>query len=51
MSARTRLVDRQLPNYSRGEEMMNMITHVAGGVLGVAVLALCVIRAAQIGNL
>ena len=51
MSARTRLEDRRLPDYSRGEEMMNMITHAAGGILGIVVLALCVIRAAQNHNI
>ena len=50
MSARTKLADRRLPNYSRGEEMMNMITHVVGGALGIAVLALCVIRAVHNHN-
>ena len=35
---RTKLSDRQLPDYTAGEECMNMITHIVGG--GVAVLAL-----------
>ncbi len=43
---RTRLRDRQLPTYTRGEERMNMITHIVGGALGVVVLLSCVIRAA-----
>lgn len=43
---RTCLAQRKLPDYTRGEECMNMITHIAGGVLGVAALALCVLRAA-----
>ena len=43
---RTKLADRQLPNYTRGEERMNMITHIAGGAIGVAALVLCVIRSA-----
>ena len=47
---RTRLSDRQLPDYSRGEEIMNMVTHIAGGAIGIAVLTLCVIRAALHGN-
>ena len=50
MYARTKLADRALPNYSRGEEIANMLTHIAGGVLGIIVLALCIIRAAQKGN-
>lgn len=47
---RTRLCDRILPNYSRGEELMNMITHIVGGALGVVVLLGCVIRAALLDN-
>lgn len=47
---RTKLADRRLPNYSRGEEIMNMVTHIVGGALGVTVLTLCVIRAALHGN-
>jgi len=47
---RTKLADRKLPNYSRGEEIMNMVTHIAGGAMGIAVLTLCVIRAALRGN-
>jgi len=47
---RTRLRDRKLPTYSRGEELMNMITHIVGGALGVVVLLSCVIRAALLGN-
>ncbi len=43
---RTRLCDRMLPIYSRGEELMNMITHIVGGALGIAVLLSCVIKAA-----
>ena len=47
---RTKLPDRLLPNYTRGEEIMNMVTHIAGGAMGLAVLTLCVIRAALRGN-
>ena len=43
---RTKLSDRQLPDYSRGEELMNMITHIVGGGLGIIVLLTCVVRAA-----
>ena len=48
---RTKLSDRRLPDYSRGEEIMNMVTHIVGGALGIAVLTLCVIRAALHDNL
>ena len=50
MKKRTKLADRKLPHYSRAEERMNMITHIVGGALGVAALALCVIRAAGRDN-
>ena len=47
---RTPLHARILPNYSRGEELMNMITHIVGGALGIAVLLSCVIKAALRDN-
>ena len=46
MISRTKLIDRHLPDYTRGEELMNVITHSVGGFMGIAVLILCVIRAA-----
>ena len=46
MKKRTRLADRQLPDYTRGEEIMNMVSHIVGGAMGIAALTLCVIRAA-----
>ena len=42
---RTKLSNRQLPNYSRGEEIMNMVTHIVGGGLGVIAFSLCLIKA------
>lgn len=42
---RIKLCDRLLPYYTTGEEIMNMVTHIVGGALGVVVLVLCVIRA------
>jgi len=47
---RTPLHARVLPTYSRGEELMNMITHIVGGALGVVVLLSCVIRSALLDN-
>ncbi|MBQ7001027.1 MAG: hemolysin III family protein [Oscillospiraceae bacterium] len=44
---RTKLCDRQLPNYCHAEELMNMITHIVGGGLGILVLVACVLRAAR----
>ena len=43
---RTKLKDRKLPDYTRGEEIFNMVTHIVGGALGVVALTLCVIFAA-----
>ena len=48
---RTKLVNRHLPNYSRGEEIMNMVTHIVGGGLAVIGLFLCIICAALNRNL
>ena len=32
------LRERTLPDYTRGEEMMNMITHIVGGAVGLLIL-------------
>ena len=48
---RTKLQDRRLPRYSRGEEIMNMVTHIAGGGLAVPGLILCILRAVLTRNL
>ncbi len=42
---RTKLRDRTLPDYTRGEEIMNMVTHIIGGAVGLAALILCPLRA------
>ena len=47
---RPKLSDRVLPDYTRGEVIMNMVTHIVGGSLGVAALVLCVVRAALNGD-
>lgn len=39
---RTKLADRILPDYTNGEELTNMISHIVGGALGVVALVLCV---------
>lgn len=43
---RTKLKDRILPPYTRGEEITNMVTHIVGGALGIVALVLCVVKAA-----
>ena len=40
------LAERELPNYTKGEEIMNMVTHIVGGCIGIFVLIMCVIIAA-----
>ena len=45
MAKRIRLCDRQLPNYCRGEEIMNMVSHIVGGVFGIVVMILCLCKA------
>ena len=50
MAKRIKLRDRLLPNYSRGEEIMNMVTHIVGGGLGVLILLACVLKAALGGD-
>lgn len=41
---RIKLSDRSLPDYTRGEEIMNMVTHIVGGAVGIATLVLCLMR-------
>ena len=38
---RTKLADRKLPDYTRGEEIFNMVSHIVGGGFGVIALGLC----------
>ena len=42
---RTKLADRAMPGYSHGEELCNMLTHIAGAALGVVALVWCLILA------
>ena len=50
MAKRTKLAARLLPDYSKGEECMNMVTHIVGGGLGVIALVLCLLKAIFVGN-
>ena len=43
---RTNLASRTLPDYTRGEERFNMISHIVGGGMGLAATVLCVVAAA-----
>ncbi len=44
---RTPLLERTLPDYTRGEEICNMVTHIVGGALGVLALVLCPVFGAR----
>lgn len=44
--SRTKLKDRALPDYTKGEEIFNMVSHIVGGGLGVIATVLCVVFAA-----
>ena len=44
---RTKLSDRLLPEYCRGEEIMNTVTHICGGGLGVIGSVFCLIAASR----
>lgn len=47
---RTKLKDRILPVYTKGEEIFNMTSHIVGGVLGIVATVLCIVFAAVHGN-
>ena len=47
---RTKLDDRTLPNYSKGEEIFNMVTHNVGGALAIVAMVLCIIVSAKHKN-
>ena len=32
---RTKLCDRVLPNYTKGEEIFNYVSHIVGGSIGI----------------
>ena len=48
--ARTKLADRLLPDYTKGEEIFNMVTHIVGGSLGIVALVLCTVFASVHNN-
>ena len=50
MIKRTKLKDRELPQYTRGEEIFNMVSHILGVPLGIVAIVLCVIVAAMHEN-
>ena len=44
---RTPLALRSLPNYTKGEELLNAMSHAVGAGFGIAALILCVLKAAR----
>ncbi len=40
---RTKLADRVLPTYSKGEDIFNMVSHIVGGAVGIVGTILCII--------
>ena len=42
---RIKLDDRILPEYTKGEEIFNMVSHIVGGAFGILVTVLCVVFA------
>ena len=47
---RIKLADRILPTYTKGEEIFNMVSHIVGGVAGIATIVLCSVFAGIKGN-
>ena len=47
---RIKLKDRKLPDYTRGEEIFNMVSHIAGGAFGIVALVTCVVKAFLTGD-
>ena len=47
---RTKLADRVLPTYSKGEEITNMTSHIVGAAFGVVATVLYIVFAAIHGN-
>ncbi len=42
---RTKLKDRVLPDYTKGEEIFNMVSHIVGGGFGMVIAVICVVKA------
>ncbi len=43
---RTKLKDRVIPKYTKGEEIFNMTSHIVGAVIGLVAMILCIIFSA-----
>ncbi len=51
MIHRTPLSERTLPRYTKGEEIFNSVSHMAGGALGIVATVLCVYKTVMWGDL
>lgn len=40
---RTKINDRVLPTYTKGEEIFNMVTHIVGGAIGIIGMVICLV--------
>jgi hemolysin III len=47
---RTKLSERSFADYTKGEEIFNMVSHIVGGATGVVALVLCVVLSALHGS-
>lgn len=47
---RTKLCDRSLPDYTRGEELFNTASHAVGGIFGVVALIVCLSLSLRSGD-
>ena len=47
---RIKLRERKLPDYTRGEEIFNMVSHIVGGAFGLFALVTCALKAAAYGG-
>lgn len=50
MTGRIKLKDRLLPDYTRGEEIMNMVSHIVGGALGIVVFLQCMMKSIRFSD-
>ncbi len=48
--SRTKIDDRRLPRYTKGEEIFNSVSHIVGSTFGVVVLILCTVFSAIYKN-
>ena len=47
---RTKLKDRKLPRYTKGEEIFNMTSHIVGGAFAIVATIICIVISAKHRN-